>query len=85
MNVKANTAKPNNPTRKYCDNNSLFITGVFAATLVTTGTLDQTSPLIALFSITSAFLIIKLNIINAFVDIREKQKKALMENYTFAF
>jgi len=85
MNIKTHTSNPNNTTRKYFDNSDLAVTGIFAATLAAAQTLDQISPLIIFIALTTSFLIVKLKITNTFVNIRDKLKKALMENYTFAY
>jgi len=85
MNINPSSSKPHNLTKNYFSNSSLITAGFFAAILVTTGTLDQVSPFIIFFSLIVAFLIVKLRIVNVFVDIREKYKKALLENYTFTF
>jgi len=85
MNIKTHSSNPNNTARKYFDNSDLIVAGIFTTTLAATGTLDQISPLIIFIVLTTAFLIIELNIAHIFIDIRDKLKKALMENYTFSY
>jgi len=85
MNIKTHSSNPNNTARKYFVNRELVVTGIFTTALAATGTLDQISPFMIFIVLTTAFLIIELNVAHTFIDIRDKLKKALMENYTFSY